>query len=87
MPRAGVGVLMASLLTRGLQSLSLLGPAMVRFAGKKAGGTGGVSRSSNPKYMGIKVHGDQIVKAGGIIYRQRGAKCVLPACQPRHAES
>eukprot|EP00967_Tisochrysis_lutea_P042597 scaffold51251_cov36-Tisochrysis_lutea.AAC.1 len=48
----------------------------VRFAGKKAGGTGGVTRTSNPKYLGVKVLGDQPCQAGSIIVRQRGLKWV-----------
>ena len=48
----------------------------VRFAGKKAGGTGGVTRSSNPKYLGIKILGDQAAAAGNIIIRQRGERWV-----------
>eukprot|EP00962_Isochrysis_galbana_P034310 scaffold11611_cov129-Isochrysis_galbana.AAC.4 len=63
-------------------SVARLAPALrpsallsqVRFAGKKAGGTGGVTRSSNPKYLGVKVLGDQPCQAGGIIIRQRGLK-------------
>ena len=44
----------------------------VRFATKRSGGTGGVTRTSNPQYLGVKVLGDQYCKAGGIIVRQRG---------------
>eukprot|EP00308_Calcidiscus_leptoporus_P026748 CAMPEP_0119374050 /NCGR_PEP_ID=MMETSP1334-20130426/28615_1 /TAXON_ID=127549 /ORGANISM="Calcidiscus leptoporus, Strain RCC1130" /LENGTH=133 /DNA_ID=CAMNT_0007391995 /DNA_START=121 /DNA_END=522 /DNA_ORIENTATION=+ len=47
---------------------------IMRHAGKKAGGTGGVTRTSNPKYLGIKVHGDQYANAGNIIMRQRGQR-------------
>ena len=46
----------------------------VRTATKKTGGNGGVTRTSNPKYLGIKIYGDQLAKAGNIIMRQRGAK-------------
>ncbi len=46
----------------------------VRHATKKTGGSGGVSRTSNPKYLGIKIYGDQFAKAGAIIMRQRGAR-------------
>ena len=46
----------------------------VRLATKKAGGTGGVTRSSNPKYLGMKKWGGQSVVAGNIIVRQRGSK-------------
>ena len=42
----------------------------LRHASKAASGTGGVTRSSNPKYRGVKVLGDQPVNAGGIIMRQ-----------------
>ncbi|MCX7910160.1 MAG: 50S ribosomal protein L27 [Endomicrobia bacterium] len=31
-------------------------------------------RDSNPKYLGIKVYHDQIVKPGQIILKQRGTK-------------
>ena len=47
---------------------------VVRHAGKKAGGTGGVTRTSNPKYLGVKVLGDQPAEAGSIIMRQRGTR-------------
>lgn len=83
---------MASLLTRGLQRLSLLAPSTlggVRHASKKATGTGGTSKTSNPKYLGIKIYGDQFAKPGAIIYRQRGAKYVRMICTehdtPQHA--
>ena len=46
----------------------------VRLATKKAGGSGGVTRTSNPKYLGMKKWGGQSVVAGNIIVRQRGAK-------------
>lgn len=46
------------------------------MATKKTGGSGGVSRKHNPKYLGVKVLGDQAVKAGGIIMRQRGHRYV-----------
>jgi len=46
----------------------------VRFAGKKSGGTGGVTRTSGPQYLGVKVLGDQACLAGSIIMRQRGMK-------------
>ena len=51
-----------------------LAPALARHATKKTGGSGGVSRTSNPKYLGIKIYGDQFAKCGAIIMRQRGAK-------------
>ena len=34
----------------------------------------GRSRTSNPKYLGIKIYGDQFAKAGSTIMRQRGAR-------------
>ena len=46
----------------------------VRFAGKKAGGTGGVTRTSNPKYLGPKKYEMSYVVPGNIILRQRGSK-------------
>lgn len=46
----------------------------VRFATKKTGGSGGVTKTSNPKYLGIKIYGDQFAKGGAIIMRQRGAR-------------
>lgn len=39
---------------------------------KKTTGTNG--RDSNPQYLGVKVYDGQVVKAGGIIVRQRGTK-------------
>ena len=53
-----------------------LGPLtqQLRHATKKAGGTGGVTRTSKPKYLGVKILGDQPAKAGSIIVRQRGTK-------------
>ena len=51
-----------------------LDPRLARHATKKTGGSGGVSKSSNPKYLGIKVYGDQYAKPGAIIMRQRGAR-------------
>ncbi len=41
---------------------------------KKSGGASKNGRDSNPKMLGVKVFGDQAVKAGGIIIRQRGTK-------------
>jgi len=40
----------------------------------KAAGTSKNLRDSNPKMLGVKVYGDQYVKTGGIIVRQRGQK-------------
>ena len=37
------------------------------------GGSGAKNgRDSNPKYLGVKVYGGQVVKAGSILVRQRG---------------
>ncbi|MAZ39711.1 MAG: 50S ribosomal protein L27 [Legionellales bacterium] len=44
------------------------------MAHKKAGGSTRNGRDSNPKYLGVKVYGDQAVLAGNIIVRQRGTK-------------
>ena len=44
------------------------------MAHKKAGGSTRNGRDSNPKYLGIKRYGGQLVKAGEIIVRQRGTK-------------
>ena len=46
------------------------------MATKKSGGSGGRVLNRNPKMLGMKVRGDALVKAGGIIMRQRGAKYV-----------
>ncbi len=42
------------------------------MAHKKAGGSTKNGRTSNPKYLGIKRFGGQIVTGGSIIVRQRG---------------
>jgi large subunit ribosomal protein L27 len=40
---------------------------------RKRGGSGAKNgRDSNPKYLGVKVYGGGIVKAGSILVRQRG---------------
>jgi len=44
------------------------------MAHKKAGGSTRNGRDSNPKYLGIKRSGGQLVNAGEIIVRQRGTK-------------
>jgi len=41
---------------------------------KKAGGSTSNGRDSVAKRLGVKVFGEQKVKAGGIIIRQRGTK-------------
>ncbi|KAL1496712.1 hypothetical protein AB1Y20_014305 [Prymnesium parvum] len=58
-----------------LRALPLAPPGSRPMATKKSGGTG-VSRSHTPKYLGVKVFGEQLVKPGGIIVRQRGQKFV-----------
>jgi large subunit ribosomal protein L27 len=42
------------------------------MAHKKAGGSTRNGRDSNPKFLGIKRYGGQVIKAGNIIVRQRG---------------
>ncbi len=44
------------------------------MAHKKGGGSSRNGRDSNPKMLGVKRFGGQIVKAGEIIVRQRGTK-------------
>jgi large subunit ribosomal protein L27 len=44
------------------------------MAHKKAGGSTRNGRDSNPKYLGVKRYGGQVVNAGEIIVRQRGTK-------------
>ncbi len=44
------------------------------MAHKKAGGSTRNGRDSNPKYLGIKRYGGEVVQAGNIIVRQRGTK-------------
>lgn len=44
------------------------------MAHKKAGGSTRNGRDSNPKYLGVKRYGGQIVNAGEILVRQRGTK-------------
>jgi len=44
------------------------------MAHKKAGGSTRNGRDSNPKYLGVKRYGGQVVNAGEIIIRQRGTK-------------
>ncbi len=41
---------------------------------KKAGGSTKNGRDSVAKRLGVKIFGEQAVKAGGIIIRQRGTK-------------
>ena len=47
------------------------------MAHKKSGGSAKNGRDSNSKRLGVKRYGGQVIKAGGIIIRQRGTK-VLP---------
>jgi large subunit ribosomal protein L27 len=42
------------------------------MAHKKGAGSTKNGRDSNSKRLGIKVYGNQVVKSGGIIVRQRG---------------
>ncbi len=44
------------------------------MAQKKAGGSTRNGRDSNPKYLGVKRFGGQLVQAGEILVRQRGTK-------------
>lgn len=44
------------------------------MAHKKAGGSSRNGRDSNPKMLGVKRYGGQLVKTGEIIVRQRGTK-------------
>ncbi len=44
------------------------------MAHKKAGGTTSNLRTSNPKYLGVKLFGGQFANVGNIILRQRGNK-------------
>ncbi|MEY3252400.1 MAG: hypothetical protein RL227_1373 [Pseudomonadota bacterium] len=44
------------------------------MAQKKGGGSTRNGRDSQPKMLGVKVFGGQVIHAGGIIVRQRGTK-------------
>ncbi len=44
------------------------------MATKTSGGSTKNGRDSNPKYLGIKRFGGQVVKTGEIIVRQRGTR-------------
>jgi large subunit ribosomal protein L27 len=44
------------------------------MAQKKGGGSTRNGRDSNPKMLGVKVSGGELVSAGAIIVRQRGTK-------------
>ena len=41
---------------------------------KKAGGSSRNGRDSNPKMLGVKKYGGEVVRAGNIIVRQRGTQ-------------
>jgi large subunit ribosomal protein L27 len=44
------------------------------MAHKKAGGSTRNGRDSNPKYLGVKRFGGELVRAGIILVRQRGTQ-------------
>jgi large subunit ribosomal protein L27 len=44
------------------------------MSSKKGVGSSRNGRDSNPKYLGVKMYGGQVIKAGNIIVRQRGTK-------------
>lgn len=44
------------------------------MAQKKGGGSTRNGRDSNPKMLGVKVYGDEVIAAGAIIVRQRGTQ-------------
>ncbi len=44
------------------------------MAQKKGGGSTRNGRDSQPKMLGVKVYGGQVVSAGSIIVRQRGTQ-------------
>jgi large subunit ribosomal protein L27 len=44
------------------------------MAQKKGGGSTRNGRDSQPKMLGVKVYGGQVVSAGAILVRQRGTK-------------
>lgn len=44
------------------------------MAHKKGGGSSRNGRDSNPKFLGVKVFGGQVVSTGSILVRQRGTK-------------
>jgi hypothetical protein len=64
-----------------------VGWMQVEAAHKKGTGSSKNGRDSNSQRLGVKVYGDQPVKAGGIIVRQRGyeVRAVQPADQRSHA--
>lgn len=46
------------------------------MAHKKGGGSSSNGRDSQSKRLGVKVYDGQVIRAGGIIVRQRGARWV-----------
>lgn len=53
--------------------------------GRSKGGSGAKNgRDSNPKSLGVKVYGGEVVSAGSIIVRQRGTK-IFPGDNVRRA--
>jgi len=44
------------------------------MAHKKGGGSSKNGRDSKPKMLGVKVFDGQVIRAGGIIIRQRGSR-------------
>ncbi len=44
------------------------------MAHKKGQSSSRNGRDSNPKMLGVKMYGGQVIRAGGIIIRQRGTK-------------
>lgn len=44
------------------------------MATKKAGGSTRNGRDSNPKYLGVKIYGGEVIMSGNIILRQRGTR-------------
>jgi large subunit ribosomal protein L27 len=44
------------------------------MAHKKGGGSSRNGRDSNPKMLGVKIYGGQLVNAGTILVRQRGTR-------------
>jgi large subunit ribosomal protein L27 len=44
------------------------------MAHKVGGTTSRNGRDSNPKYLGVKVYGGQVCRAGNVIVRQRGTR-------------
>lgn len=49
------------------------------MAHKKGGGSSRNGRDSNPKMLGVKIYGGQVVGAGTILVRQRGTKITAGA--------